>query len=87
MPSYMKSTLSQMAMLSLLRMLVFGGYSVITGADISLPDRMVATISSIITLYVKWRTDTKTNETIVDSKPIVDDLYAEKLGAYDTSNK
>ena len=53
MPSYMKSTLSQMAMLSLLRMLVFGGYSVITGADISLPDRMVATISSIITLYVK----------------------------------
>ena len=83
MPSYMKSTLSQMAMLSLIWILVFWWYSVVTSKSIDLPDRIVATISSVITLYVQSRTKENKNDPEIkkdnDSKPIVDTLIDDNL--------
>lgn len=55
MPSYMKSTLSQMAIISLAWVLIFAWYSVVTGREINLPDWIVATVSSIISSYVQSR--------------------------------
>lgn len=87
MPSYMKSTLSQMAMLSLVWILVFAWYSVVTGKSIDLPDWIVATISSIITLYVKNRVDTAGKAEPVEVKPNTDDLAFIKSSAHDTTNQ
>lgn len=85
MPSYMKSTLSQMAMLSLIWILVFWWYSVVTGKLIDLPDRIVATISSVITLYVKSRVDTAGKIESVEVKPNTDDLAFTKSSTHDTT--
>lgn len=59
MPSYIKSTLSQMAILSLAWVLVFAGYSVISWKEIDLPDWIVAIVSSVITSYVQSRNNDK----------------------------
>lgn len=59
MPSYMKSTLSQMAMISLIWVLIFAWYSVVTWKEINLPDWIVAVVSSIITSYVQSRNNDK----------------------------
>ena len=76
-----------MAMLSLIWILVFSWYSVITGKTIDLPDWIVSSISVIITLYVKSRVDAAINTEAAEKKPNTDDLAFTKPNTHDTTNQ
>jgi K+-sensing histidine kinase KdpD len=84
-PSFLSSTLSLMAFISFMFVLLRATYSLITGEKIDLPDWAISIISATISSYVTARLPN--NKTEEEHSQPTEDFYSDKLTANDTSNQ